>query len=429
MAKGVLILTQSGGSGHRQMAKQISIYAKEQGHFVVVKDTLMDFLGKFLGKISIIPWNTAQKYGNVYIQNMMMSNISFTNPFFYPIFYFQVLKNLRHMKAIPFKVVITEITGLKPILAAVAQFNKEQREKDSGWQDVIVENWFPNFPTQLATYYLPSIRDVPKKYRSLLLHVLTCNRKEDVEHFCQFTGFPESQVRVLADSELPVLDDFKDSQLKNVGDVHLGFKLSDTERTLIKNLPHLSLVENKYLIPEGDLVYLWMMGSQPTFTTTQEFVQSIIKLSQQATMQKHLHVLVLCGEKEALFRKICQVVQETASFPAKLTILPLPAQGSAFAAAAMARSNKRFTRAGGSTSQEHLYLQQSLGERSGKVFIVGTDRLKIDQTFLDSATKSKIILQSLPIHERANALYLIEKLGAEVVNMDTLAEKISPDLS
>lgn len=150
----------------------------------------------------------------------------------------------------------------------------------------------------------------------------------------------------------------------------------------------------------------------------------------QSLSEKHLHFFVFCGKDEegkpSLFKEVCKKL-ERSQIPDHLSIIPLPFQDPVDIAKIMARSDRKFTRAGGSTAFEHKVMHQTLGDANGKVHIISEMGLK--RIPHETQARHRLLLSTIPVWEGGNAQNLCETIGAELIHVKSLEQQLASDFT
>lgn len=446
---GVLIVTSSGGAGHILVAKQRELEEQKLGKVTVYKDVMKDLVLEKIGNHAVSSWNQAQKTGDIKKQENLVKKQPIADVLFFLPIFFNTLFSLFSMDPPPEKVVNTQVMGCRAMLLAMSLYNSIQKSRDSNWKDIKMEIWLTDFVSEKAVHFLNPLRSLSKSEKEMCTVFLPTDRKQDLEYFYRYTGFTEEKVVPLSDAQLPVKDIYKNTSVlqkyapdtTQINELKISLNADQIKRAAsIPNIKQatrgLNDACNSYTVPPGDVVYSLMMGSQPTEHVVKEFIQKMIEVSQASKNNaRHFHFFVFCGKDAdengnlSLFKQVCESLKNRKDIPKELSIIPLPFQDPENIAKIMARSKKRFTRAGGATCFEHKAMRATMGQTPGKVYIVAEAALKDFEKRRVLKGDKDLLFRKIAVWEGANAVNLSHTIGAGVVCAQTFKEEICADFA
>lgn len=174
-----------------------------------------------------------------------------------------------------------------------------------------------------------------------------------------------------------------------------------------------------YDMEEGDKGYFIMLGSQPTKSAIEGYVQEFSKLA-KANPNTNYHVFAYAGkfekEIECFYKELSTHLRAKEDWPSNLRFLPLSFQ-TPKQLVSLEMACDTITRSGGSTAMELLVLNgvKSAPKRARFVHVQKVeDRQKLSD--------------SIPLWERGNFFFLKEKVGAAVIDPDSLIATIKQNV-
>lgn len=442
--EGLLFITSSGGAGHiRVMEERINAEKKALGILntsddprIVKRDVMYDFLGTTIGGFCVNKWNQAQKEGNLQVQAQLVSRQWLADWIFFVPLFVQTLRTLFSMHPAPMKVVNTQVMGCCAILKAVRLYNLIQRRRCQDWKDVNVELWMTDLVSKKACHFLNPLKSLCEEDRKILSVKIPSSEPKDLELFVAQTGLSREKIQGIKDEDLPVRDIFKSEELKEYAPSHahpltLNVELNEEQKQHLQSLPtSLNPEFNGCQIEADDIVYSISLGSQPTAQVIKDCVLDVINGQKNSSDQRKMHFFVFCGRDEegkpSLFKEVCQIVKNQEDFPENLSLIPLPFQKPDNIAKILARSNKKFTRAGGATCFELKAMQHTLGDQAGQVYFVSEAKLSKEELdkIEDSKERTKLLRKEIPVWEGGNAKKMMKAIHAKIVNPATFKDEL-----
>ncbi len=417
--KTVLIIASSGGGGLIQAAN-----AKEQQlrlqypHIRVIrKDLLKDWIPKWMGRGAIAMWNSAQKSGNVRALKFLCMSILISDFLFSSYVFFQTLKILRQENVD--HIIDTQPLCTGSIIKALRFFYRKNKKK------VTLEKVLVDLPTPKATHYFRSIRRLSNKDRTYLqvTTIPPCLQDGETteEFWAKHCRLAEKQIRY---------EPFYVRQ--SFFHYHKKPRLSEpfSVKAKIKNQEELQLIQNavckgpiqaswhteevEFTIQPQDLVFTILLGSQPAFEGSLNYVRQFLDLAREF---QHLgvvgHLFVFCAnhrpQENSLLKSVSDLVAQTEAYPPNFSVVPLSFQNDGVIAPLFYRSDSTCTRSGGQTLME--------------LMCVGTKHIWIHSESKKKTWKTDLdLLEGIAGWEAANALYMQQVYGAKIVTPYSFAK-------
>lgn len=460
-SQNILVISSSGGAGHKEAAKAIIGEAKRKScggiqplklsPNIVDVDMLRDIVP---GKVGVIEvgvkaskvWDDAQKNGDVAAQEKLfqrrwIAEYVFALPIFFKVIYLLLKNNID-------TVVDTQVMGTKTIIRAVRVVNLFNAIFNVDRQQIKVTKVMTDMPTTKSTHFFDTIKSLTESDRAVFqLHTTRPLLREDEseEEFWEIhCGFsPEDAKRHIKYTEFPLrpaFNKFKDKTLCELPtklQVKVNKDGGDEEVELIRdclgctdlevqalNVPDLKQPDGKKHVIEFDIdpedkVFTIMLGSQAAAESTLKYVRNAITMVKEAgDPNKNYHVFVFCNRhemgKDSLFKKVHDLVMSTEDYPENLKVIPLAFQDDDEIAPLYFRSNATITRSGGLTAMElHEVVM-------GQIFIHSEAKTDNSGNIVEED-----LLKGIPLWEGGNAEYLQKMKGAKIITPDMLATALA----
>ncbi len=410
--KTILIIASSGGGGLIQAAnaKEQQIRLKYPHIRIIRKDLLKDWVGKWMGWAAVAMWNSAQKSGNVKALKFLCISIAISDVLFAPYVFFKTL-------AILYKEDVDHIIDTQPlctgsIIKALRFFHRKKRKQ------ICLEKVLVDLPTPKATHYFRSIRRLSGKDRAYLKVTTIPPYLQEGETALEFwTKHCRLQEKQVNYEPFYVRQSFfhyhKKPRLPQPFSINAKIKNIE-ELKLIQNAvsrgaieAHWKTDEVELVIQPQDLVFTILLGSQPAFEGSLNYVRQFLDLARE---HRHLgvvgHLFVFCAnhrpQEKSLLKSVSELVAQTEDYPACFSVVPLSFQNDEVIAPLFHRSDSTCTRSGGQTLMELM----CVGPKH--IWIHSESKKKKWKTDLD-------LLEGIAGWEAANALYMQQVYGAKIV--------------
>lgn len=412
--KKILILASSGGGGLIQAAnaKEQQIRSKYPNVRIIRRDILRDWTGKWMGGISIKLWNSAQKSGNITALKIFSIGVAISDFFFAPYVFYKALKTL-------FQEDIDHIIDTQPlctgsIIKALRIFHWKKGRR------VCLEKVLVDLPTPQATHYFRSIRKLSDSDRVYLKVTTILPFLKEGETSQQFwkknCSLCETQVNY---EPFYVRKSFCRYHKKPCLSVPISVRASiknTEEGSLMKESVQRSCLEARwkdseveFVVQPKDLVFTILLGSQPAYSGSLNYVKNFIDLAREFP-QVSGHLFIFCSNhvpnSSSLLKSVSNAVSEISDYPSSFSIVPLSFQTDEIIAPLFHRSDVTCTRSGGQTLMELMCVSPK-------------------QIWIHSESKKKKylseeeLLEGIAGWEAANALYMVRKFGAKIVTPDS----------
>jgi len=416
--KKILILASSGGGGLIQAAnaKEQQIRLEDPDALIIRKDILRDWVGSFMGLLSIKMWNSAQKSGNVTALKFFSIAIAGSDLLFAPYVFFKALTTL-------FQEDIDHIIDTQPLctsalIKALRIFHWRKGRK------ICLEKVLVDLPTPKATHYFRSIRKLSKSDRPYLkiTTILPFLKEGETaqEFWLAHCKLPETQVNY---EPFYVRQAFckyhKQPKSSHPLEVKASIK-NEEELGLIKQSikkgrieARFAPVEVEFVIQPKDLVFTILLGSQPAYLGSLNYVRSFIELAREEdNKNKQAHLFIFCGnhllKSPSLLKSVSELVAQTPNYPKNLSVIPLSFQTDEIIAPLFHRSDITCTRSGGQTLMELMCVAPK------NIWIHSESKKK-------TYHKEEELLEGIAGWESANALYMHQVYNARIVTPETCA--------
>ena len=420
--KKLLIITSSGGGGLIQAAnaKEQEIRLKYPTIQIIRKDLLKDWAWKWMGSFSIKMWNTAQRRGNVAALKFFCNSSSFPDFCFGPRVFFKTLailyrENIDH-------VIDTQPLCTYAIISALRIFHWKTGKK------ITLEKILVDLPTSKATHFFGSIRKLSgtdRKYIKVTTIAPYLEKGETSKDFWQKNcRLPESQINY---EPFFVRQSFckyhKMPRSQNSLSVKAKIKNGE-EFQLIKNSVEKGSIkalwsekEAEFVIEPQDLVFTILLGSQPAYEGTLNYVRKFLQIAREYETSKIPgHLFIFCANHRpnevSLLKRVSELVTSSKNYPRNFTIIPLSFQADDVIAPLFYRSNSTCTRSGGQTLMELMCVSP------GEIWIHSESKKR-------GTVTEKDLLDGIAGWESANAVYMQKMYGAKIVTPETFATDAS----
>lgn len=211
--------------------------------------------------------------------------------------------------------------------------------------------------------------------------------------------------------------------------VHVAFKtVPNDQHTIHVNIHpaiagHEGFDQNGILpLPEHARVTTLMMGSQG-LEVIHDYYQKIRQEFSSKTLEVPHYVFIACSRNETLFNNLMKDCLQQKTVNPNLKIIPLQMQPPENVASLMWRSQTILLRASGLSCIEQLAMDEA-AKKAGVVFepkrYIHSHCKKHMKPGLSPAEQSDFLLRHSVGHEKANTVYLQEKLGAELTRVDVI---------
>lgn len=418
--KRVLLITLSGGSGHLTAARAIrnELEKSEDPYEVIQKDVSYDWLGQLAGRFFMGVWHFSQVRGLIFLQELLNRSLPFTDFFFTPSIF---LHTLRLLFRYDFdRIIDDQVLGTKAIINAVRLYNKIRKK------DLVVEKVLTDLPTEYTSDFLPTIKRLNAKERPFI-RLLTQEplvHGESVESFWKRkTSLSIEQIEI---TKPPLRNAFYETKIESNTPLLLRVELHDLdskERLLRSTFfcntpPKFSETEALISIDKEDLVFTMMLGSHPSQCAITHYLREFYLLMEKVEKRlnkiptTHLFILYQPGKRHELnlSDELVSFILNQHHVPKQFHVYPLTKQSDTIVASLFARSQATITRASGLTSMEllavspkEIWIHQ---EPPSRFFGIGH--------------------HGMVTWEYGNALYLIKKRGARLIQPKKVQEALLP---
>lgn len=415
-------------NNHFQKIENFTDWCKQMGIFNE-SDVLADYLGN-VGIDSADTWDKAQASGDVKKQEFLAGLQWLSDLFFGPFVFFQTLFDL--IKHKPKQVVSTQAMATPSILLALTIYNAFFKpEKDA---PVVLHLYMTDMPTKLSSHFFDSLKNMwfssTKEY--LALHA---PKPTDNDTWQMRAGLVDWQVEELGTNDLPVRAAF----IKGVQD----FNPQDPIMAKVSCKEELEIL-NKTLKAQGcdavgdlnkegaqnlsfkqgpqDQSYFLMLGSQPTKEAIKDYVDEFISRAKERPDQL-FNLFAFTGKYvqggDCFYKELSEYIQNKDEWPKNLRVVPLSFQN-ADQIVNLELNCNTITRSGGGTIMELLVLNKAC---ESEKFAGLPKRLRLIHA---QKVEERSLVESIPLWERGNYMYLQSELGKDlcrVVNPEELFKK------
>jgi hypothetical protein len=405
--KRVLIFTLSGGGGHLQAAKAKYAELIDEGIcYIIQKDTLVDFLGKYLGGLIVGFWNYCQRHGHIFSTLFFSFCSNFIDVVLTPLFFFKILFLLKKHKIT--HVIDTQHMATKPIVKAI-RFLTFFYGNSIEYKKVLTD-----LPTKKCRHYFKSLLRLAPLDKPFIKIVTTVplleGYKDETEFWNKVTGLDPFNIEY---SPFPLRPTFNSYKKKNTPLV-LTFNTYSPESTLsickaisYGNTPLTCDKNSLTFKAENQTLSLITLGSYPPKEVLINYMVQFIEQKKRYCAERKELLFILVGSEKTssqYYKAILEELQTQKDYPHNLTILPLAFQDDTILAPLYFHIDCIIAKSGGLTTMELL---QSV---HGHIFIHDPQPPKLID-FLSHHT-----FDLMPPWERGNAHYLIEKKKAQMIS-------------
>lgn len=385
-------------------------------------DVLHDFLGT-VGVWATSQWDQAQKDGDVVKQESLASQQWLSDVFFGPIIFISTLKSLISLK--PKQIVSTQAMATPAILLAIKLYNLFFRSKEE--LEIKLHLYMTDMPTEYAQHFFNSLKRITdfEGKDCLVLHAPKVEEGADWQKLC---GLTQERVKELDVHELPVRLEFLKAVKEYQPDLEnpsVEIKISDKqELKLLREVMHYQSGHvctlgdgetegeqflNYQMRPEDKGTFI-MLGSQPTKSAVEEYVQEHVELARE-NPTTHYHLFAFTGkfqkESDCFFKQLTTYIKNQPNWPSNLRVVPLSYQTSK-QLVSLEMGCDTITRSGGGTTMELLVLNEVY-----KKF----PALPVRQRWVHAQQiKGRSLENSIPLWEKGNYLSIKKKMNAKVID-------------
>lgn len=417
--KTFLIITSSGGGGLLQSANaQAQRLRKEDPNSkIIVKDLMLEWLGRFLGTIFSGWWNKSQKKGKVYFQVLLAYCQRAADYIFWPIIFVKALRTL--IKEDVDYVYDTQVLSTSAIIKAVRAYNFLSKK------ELFVKKIFVDLPSKKSTHYYNNIKRLSKKDKKyIFVSTIEPQLEKDqtqAEFWMKYCSLPLDKICY---KSYPIRLGF-DSYLNKVKEP-IDYKIktkaqNDEEMRVIEKVVSFGNIESnkstcgfEFIIKPTDFLITVLLGSQPAFDGTISYVQNLINFVKENKIKKNLVIFPYCSKfEDGLIKKMHDMILKVKDLPKNLTIIPMSFQDEDVIALLFFRSDITITRSGGQTAVELLRVSKA--------------KICIHSEYKGKDPTEKNLLKGIPAWEAGAADYMKELMNASIITPD-LFTKICGDL-
>ncbi|MGZ3633432.1 MAG: hypothetical protein ACXWM7_03855 [Parachlamydiaceae bacterium] len=388
--------------------------------FALEVDVLQTYLGK-IGIWAADQWDKAQQMGEIEKQESLASQQWLSDILFGPIIFLGTLIDLISNQ--PSQIVSTQAIATPSILLAIKFYN--QYLKREGQKDVQLHLYMTDMPTEFAKHFFDALKRIKENEGKefFTLHAPKPKNEIDWPALC---GIPKEQVHELEIDKLPIRQDFLNaiSSYSASNQVSVEIKISDqAELTLLNRLLTLQNRETfteveyagpqlvSYSMAKEDRGFFVMLGSQPTESAIQAYVDQFVEMAKRnPTTHHHLFSFTgrFCIEEDCFYKRLSTYLttkylskQNKDNWPTNLTVIPLSFQ-SAQQLVGLEMACDTITRSGGATIMELLALNEIHIEEMPRKRLIHAQR-----------SGERSLEESIPLWERGNFYFLQEALNTE----------------
>jgi len=406
----VLILTSSGGGGLLQgaNAKEQEIKESDPHAVVVQKDILKEWFGSFFGLSFAGLWNRAQRMGDVWALKLI---VHVCHPLFdcvfWPFLFIGAMRTL--FKEDPDRIIDTQPLATSAILFALKIFNRKRKKQ------LYVEKVLVDFPTDKATHYFRSIKNLSADRRHLIRVVTIQPLLENGE-----TGeeFWRRNCRLSEESII-----YEEPYVRTSFRKRRGKPRSDSVMVRYKSRQELELMEKIYrrgqieaeikeqeiwfkISPEDTLITV-LLGSQPTGSATFNYAKRFLEAVREKSLSK-THLFLFHSERTTLLSQLAGWIEKIKPYPSHFSLIPFSFQKDDAVASLFHRSDLTCTRSGGQTAMELLS--------------VSTGAMWIHSETKGGELSDEQLLKGIPGWEAATAVYLQKVRNAKLVTPERVGD-------
>ncbi|MBN1915051.1 MAG: hypothetical protein JW769_04105 [Parachlamydiales bacterium] len=421
-AQKILLITSSGGGGLIQaaVAKEQELKELNPNTVIVRKDMMLEWIWRIFGWFGVNSWNWAQRHGSVFSQFGLSKFQKLAEYLFWPCVFWNALKTM--LKGNFDRVIDTQPIGTSAIIKAIRIVNSLQKK------NVILEKILVDLPTKKSTHFFGTIRKLSskdKRYLKLITIEPLLEKGETPEFFWKKHCNLSSQS--IQYEPFYIRSSFKHFIGKNCRKKPIDVLVrtqNAIEASVMKTIFSRGSIHAKthddgfvFSLPPEDKVFVILLGSQPSFQGTKDYVDNFVKVVKKHSSIK-AHLFVYCSEYQAhknnLYHYLCEHIRNMQDYPAHFSIVPMSFQKDDVVAPLFYRSDIAITRSGGQTAMELMAVS------SGETWIHSETKPK------DHALTLQQLLHGIPVWEAGNACYMIEKHNSKIVIPEMIPELIEP---
>lgn len=416
----VLIITSSGGGGLLQaaLAKEQEEKAKDPFVRIIKRDLMKEWYFKRVGHWGIRQWDQAQRKGHVAVLKSAVYLQPISDFIFWPRIFLIALKTF--FKEDVDHIIDTQPTFTSAILCALRVFNRLRNKQ------VMIEKVAVDLPTKLNTHFfrpLKSLSDRDRQiFRLVTLPPLLEESQTAEEFWRKQCKLSEGEVKY---EYYPIRQSFRKywGVPKSRSAMVLVSHISNVEekelmsRAIARGPLRAELTENraKFFLDPQDRVVTLLLGSQPAFEATLNYIKTWIALAKEPSAgMAPIHLFVLCAHhkigENSLLRHVSDLICQTKEISSQLTVIPMTFQNEEVIASLFWRSDATCTRSGGQTAMELMCV------RPGEIWIHSELKRPISSSEENVLSR---LLKGIPGWEAGNARYLHQLHGAKIVTPTT----------
>ena len=373
-----------------------------------------------MGNFGVFAWNTAQKKGQIWIQECLGNGQRLLNILFWPKIFFAALKDL--LKYRVDHVIHMQALGAPCIIKAIRVYNKLRKK------NVVLKIVFIDLPAKRSFHYFDPIKRLSKNDKKYLvlssIKPLLKENQKDADFWRENCGI--SMDRVFYDP-YPVRQGFYEFENKKRLREDHEIKIICTnaaEANFIESIAKKGSIEVKRddvsiqinLKPDVYLITI-ILGSKPCLKAIYKYIANLIEFMKLHSINKKIVVFPYCSvSKDPLIKKLYKMVAKVDNYPTNLTIVPMSFQSEDVVASLYFRSDLTITRSAGQTAME-------LQTVSKAKFYVHTEcNLDI------KTTSNKKLLKGIPVWESGIAEFMQEKMKAKLINPNSFIDFCKEEL-
>lgn len=416
----VLIIRSSGGGGCIQaaIAKEQEERAKNADVVIIHRDIMKDWYIKAIGKFGVNIWNFAQRTGRVALLEFLQKGQPIGDLLFWPQYFYLFFTTI--WKEDIDHVIDVQPQGTSAFLLALRCYNRLRRKK------VVLEKVVVDLPTERNTHFFRPIKHLSKKNRQLLRMVTIpplLKKGQTVENFWrQNCNLSESEVIYQKYVVRQAFLSFQNRERKHEEfSIQARFNHPGERNLLQRSIQRGPLRAEfgeghvRFFIDPQDKVIAILLGSQPAFNGTIEYVRRFLQLANEPQASRTpVHLFVFCSSdktgENSLLQEISDLVVKTQNYPSHMTVVPIGFQKEDTVASVFFRSNLTCTRSAGQTAMELMCVMK------GEIWIHSETKKPLNQS---SDLTLEQLLRGIPGWESGAALYLHQLWNAKIVTPDT----------
>ena len=417
--KKVLIITSSGGGGLIQAAKAKEQEIKLQSPKTIIftRDMMKEWVWKIIGVFGINSWNRSQKRGFVRPLEWLGYCLKCADYIIWPKVFFHVFHILK--KEGIERVIDTQPLGTSAIIRAIRLYNWCRKK------NVVLEKMIVDLPTKKSVHFFGGIKRLTRNDKKFLRLI---SIKPLLEKEKTFEEFWEKHCKISESivlyEEYPIRQSFKEFMGKSRKKESFSFFVRAKNKEEAKmmeqtfslgNILSKKMDENfSFTLKKEDKSIFILLGSQPSYEATCNYVKNFIQLVRKKNKKKNYHLFVFCADSSSsvLFRQIYYIANKEKSYPKNLSIIPFSFQKDDVIAPLFFRSDLTITRSGGQSAMELMAIAH------GETWVHSEAKVVSNKDYEDVFTK---LLKGIPAWEEGNARYMVEKMNSKIVTPDTFS--------